>query len=348
MTCYCPQAYTNDKPSNLPHMMKQIDTQTEMQLMDNAIRADGSHSIHLKSPAKLNLFLHITGQRADGYHELQTIFQLIDAADEMTFAINQPDGRAYSDIQLVVSSETPVTHDVEDNLVYKAAALLQFVTKTTQGCHITLEKKLPAGGGIGGGSSNAATTLLALNTLWNTQLSLNTLAELGSQLGADVPVFIHGHTAWAEGIGEQLSLCDTAALIPEGSYIVVLTPAVHASTASLFSHPALVRDMPKTSAVEVMAQPSQVSNVFEPVVTDIFAEIASALDYLKAYVSRPDILQSGSVTPRLTGTGASVFAVFASQQHAQDCLTQAPCSGILCRPIAMSMVHTTLNDMPNH
>jgi 4-diphosphocytidyl-2-C-methyl-D-erythritol kinase len=174
------------------------------------------------SPAKLNLFLHITGQREDGYHELQTAFQFLDYCDYLKFDIvDTPDICLITPIEGVKN---------EHNLVIKAAELLQQHANVTQGVNISLQKTLPMGGGLGGGSSNAATTLVALNKLWQCQLSNDELAGLGLKLGADVPVFIHGHAAWAEGVGEKLT-----PISPEEPWYSVIVPDCHVSTAEIFS-----------------------------------------------------------------------------------------------------------------
>ena len=225
-------------------------------------------SLHLTSPAKLNLFLHITGQRPDGYHLLQTVFQLLDYGDSMEFEISN-DGKislqcAIEDLQL------------EDNLVYRAARLLQDHSQCPTGAAITLQKTLPIGGGIGGGSSNAATTLLALNQLWDCQLTEDQLADLGIQLGADVPVFIRGRSAFAEGIGEILQAID----IPE-TYYLVIKPDCHVSTPQIFSHRQLTRD---TSAITIAAFFEQGShNDCEDIVRQLYPEIDLAFNWLNQH-----------------------------------------------------------------
>ena len=194
-------------------------------------------SVVLPSPAKLNLFLHITGRRADGYHSLQTIFQLLDYGDSLTFTLNQS-----GDISLSPAMDTVAA---EDNLIVRAARLLQSAAGCTQGCDIVIDKQIPMGAGLGGGSSNAATALVGLNQLWQSGLSSDELADLGTQLGADVPVFVRGNTAFAEGIGELL----TAVELPEQWYLVI-TPDVQVSTAEIFSNPQLTRD---TSPIKIRA-----------------------------------------------------------------------------------------------
>jgi 4-diphosphocytidyl-2-C-methyl-D-erythritol kinase len=255
-------------------------------------------SLSLLSPAKLNLFLHIVGRRADGYHELQTLFQLLDYGDMIEIDLRD-------DSQLILDSEF-IGVNPQDNLIIKAARLLQEYTHTPFGASFYCEKRLPMGGGLGGGSSNAASTLIGLNHLWNTQLSTNTLAELGLQLGADVPVFIRGHSAWAEGIGETL----TPVTLPERWYLVI-KPACHVSTAEIFSHEELTRD---TAAITVAAFFEQGGlNDCEYVVSKEYPEVKKALQWLR---------QHGSA--QLTGTGACVFSTFTNQVQAEAVLQKTP------------------------
>jgi len=181
------------------------------------------------APAKLNLLLRIVGRRADGYHLLQTVFQFVDLCDQLTFDV-RTDG--------VIKRVTPLEEVPEEqDLVVRAARLLQQEIGTGLGAEIALDKRLPMGGGLGGGSSDAATTLVALNTLWNAELTEDQLAALGIKLGADVPVFVRGYAAWAEGVGEALTPID----LPEPWYLI-LVPPCHVSTAEIFSDPALKKD----------------------------------------------------------------------------------------------------------
>ncbi|MGE8479506.1 MAG: 4-(cytidine 5'-diphospho)-2-C-methyl-D-erythritol kinase, partial [Pseudomonas shirazensis] len=185
-------------------------------------------TLSLPAPAKLNLWLHIIGRRDDGYHELETVFQFLDHADQLRFALRDDD-------QVRLQTDVPgVDHD--SNLIVRAARQLQQQSGCTQGVDIWLEKLLPMGGGIGGGSSDAATTLLGLNHLWQLGWDLDRLAALGLSLGADVPVFVRGHAAFAQGVGEQLTPVD-----PAEPWYVVLVPQVSVSTAEIFSHPQLTR-----------------------------------------------------------------------------------------------------------
>jgi 4-diphosphocytidyl-2-C-methyl-D-erythritol kinase len=250
------------------------------------------------APAKLNLMLRIVGRRADGYHLLQTVFQFIDMADELRFRVRD-DGAI---------SRAPVIEGVpeESDLVVRAARLLQSETGISLGADIELRKKLPMGAGLGGGSSDAATTLLALNHIWNTGLSRQELAELGLRLGADVPVFIHGVAAWAEGVGEQLEPVD----LPETWYLV-LFPSCHVSTAAIFSDPQLTRDSARITIADFFAGSRE--NDCLPVVSKGYPEVAEALRWLAGYGEA-----------RLTGTGAAVYAAFESEGQAQKVLAQLP------------------------
>lgn len=279
------------------------------------------NSLTLPAPAKLNLFLHITGQREDGYHTLQTLFQLLDFGDELSFC-----RRSDNMITLQPGIESVPT---EDNLIVKAARILQNLTPEieTLGADIQLTKRLPMGGGIGGGSSNAATTLLALNKLWNLHLGIDTLASLGRQLGADVPVFVRGRTAWAEGVGEQLQAVD----MPE-NWFLVLTPDCHVSTAEIFSHKDLTRDTPNITVAAFLEQGSH--NDCQPLVLNLYPEVKKALDWLSQYGNA-----------KMTGTGACVFAPFDSKVSAEAVLAKAPAhlKGFIARGVNQSKTHQLLN-----
>jgi 4-diphosphocytidyl-2-C-methyl-D-erythritol kinase len=254
-------------------------------------------SITLPAPAKLNLFLHITGQRDDGYHNLQTVFQLLDYGDTLT--ITPTDSK---DIQFSCTMEEL---ENSQNLVLRAAQLLFKETGGVSGAHILLKKVLPTGGGLGGGSSDAATTLLGLNRLWNCGLKPDELARLGLALGADVPVFVKGFSAWAEGVGELLQVID----IPERWYLV-LTPDCPISTGEVFSHPQLTRHTP---AIKIAGFPfSGSKNDCETLVCSLYPEVKKVLDWL------PCIRET-----RMTGTGSSVFAAYETEQEARQALQQA-------------------------
>ncbi len=259
---------------------------------------------HLQSwpaPAKLNLFLHITGQREDGLHLLQTVFQILDIADTLQFDIR-------NDGVITRVSESAIPED--DDLIVKAARLLQNQASVSQGVSLYIEKQLPVGGGLGGGSSNAATTLVALNELWGCGLQMDELASLGVQLGADVPIFVRGFSAWAEGVGEQISPLN----LPKSTYVVIF-PQISVSTGQVFAHSQLRRDCTTITIrdfSEVLSDSGfeaafqTVENVCEPVVRNMVPEVDAALKNLAQYAPA-----------RLTGTGACVFARFDSQAAAQ-------------------------------
>lgn len=250
------------------------------------------------APAKLNLFLHITAQRADGYHDLQTAFQFLDYGDALSFSID--------DSGSVRLTQSLAGVDDENNLIIKAARALQQKAQSTMGAEISLEKNLPTGGGLGGGSSDAATTLVALNALWQCGLSVDQLAEIGVHLGADVPVFVRGYAAWAEGVGEIL----TPITVPEPWYLVVI-PACHVSTAQIFSDPELTRDCEPIKISGFLSGEGR--NVCEEVVSKHYPAVSEALDWLANYAK-----------PRMTGTGACVYADFESQHTAQSVLDSLP------------------------
>lgn len=250
------------------------------------------------APAKLNLFLHITRQRADGYHLLQTAFQFVDYGDSLTISVTET-----PDITLTPSLQGVAD---DDNLIVRAAKLLQQTAGIRQGADIQIDKKLPMGGGLGGGSSNAATTLVALNAQWQCGLSAEVLADLGLQLGADVPVFVRGHAAWAEGVGEQL----TPITPPEPWYLVVI-PDCQVSTREIFSATELTRDCEPIKILGFLS--GEGSNVCEAVVKRRYPAVAEALDWLAQHAS-----------PKMTGTGACVFASFESAARAQQIWQQLP------------------------
>lgn len=248
------------------------------------------------SPAKLNLFLYITGRRANGYHDLQTLFQFLDHGDELTITANNSGNITLS----------PALADValEDNLIYKAAMALKNAAQSPLGADIQLHKVLPMGGGIGGGSSNAATTLVALNYLWQTGLSDDQLAEIGLALGADVPVFTRGFAAFAEGVGEELS-----AVEPEEKWYLVVRPAVSIATKDIFTHPQLMRNTPKRDLASLLTTPYE--NDCEKIVRSLYPEVDKQLSWLLQYAPS-----------RLTGMGSCVFAEFSSRKDAQAVFAQ--------------------------
>lgn len=252
------------------------------------------------APAKLNLFLHITGRRSDGYHQLQTVFRLLDWGDRIHLRVRD-DGRIRRD-------GTSVAGVAEaDDLAIRAAHLLKDATNIAQGADIGVEKRVPAGGGFGGGSSDAATVLVALNRLWGTGLEVDALAALGLQLGADVPVFVRGHNAWAEGVGELLT---PIALPP--AWFVLVHPGVHVPTPALFASPDLTRDAPVAKIAD-FASGSLLGNAFEPVLRRREPAVEAALAALSS-IGRA----------RLTGSGSGCFVEFATRAAAEQGLAQLP------------------------
>ncbi|WP_313465091.1 4-(cytidine 5'-diphospho)-2-C-methyl-D-erythritol kinase [Pseudomonas nitroreducens] len=272
----------------------------------------------LPAPAKLNLFLHITGRRADGYHELQTLFQFLDHGDELQFA-------AREDGEIRLNTEIAgVPH--ESNLIVKAARRLQEQSGTTLGADIWLDKRLPMGGGIGGGSSDAATTLLALNHLWSLGWDEDRLATLGLGLGADVPVFVRGRAAFAEGVGEQLTPVEL-----EEPWFLVVVPQVFVSTAEVFSDPELTRDTPPIKVRSLLGVDGH--NDCQPAVEKRYPDVRNAL------------IQLGKFTEaRLTGTGACVFGSFPNKGDADKVRRQLPATlpSFVAQGRNISMLHRKL------
>ncbi len=275
----------------------------------------------LPAPAKINHFLHITGRRADGYHLLQTLFQFLDYSDDIELTvrddgvISRPQGHA----------DIPE----QDDLVVRAAKLLQIETACQLGAEIKVHKRLPMGGGLGGGSSDAATVLLGLNLLWGCGLSEKQLAVLGLRLGADVPVFVYGRAAWAEGVGEQLEFVD----LPSKWYLVV-HPGVHISTAKIFAHEGLTRDLRPITIASFLA--GQTQNVFETVVKEVFSEVDNAHKWL-----------SNFAVTKMTGSGACLFAEFKDESQAQQVLSKLPpqWSGFIARSDFRSPLHIKLENI---
>ncbi|MGO2332479.1 MAG: 4-(cytidine 5'-diphospho)-2-C-methyl-D-erythritol kinase [Pseudoalteromonas nigrifaciens] len=274
-------------------------------------------SFSLIAPAKLNLFLHINGRRDDGYHELETLFTFLNYGDELSFELR--------DLPAIIVTGDTNGIATTDNLIYKAALLLQTQCKIKQGVKINLIKRLPMGGGVGGGSSDAASTLLALNKLWKTALSLDELAHLGLQLGADVPVFIHGKSAIAHGIGEQLEQ-----VMLEQKWYCVVFPNQHVSTAKIFTHPELKRDTPKISGDW---QQHILTNDCESLVKKLCPEVEKTLQWLLKYAPS-----------KMTGTGSCCFVEFATQVQAQDVLANLPHTwqGFIASSVNTSPAHTEL------
>ncbi|MEC9143638.1 MAG: 4-(cytidine 5'-diphospho)-2-C-methyl-D-erythritol kinase [Pseudomonadota bacterium] len=245
--------------------------------------------IEALSPAKLNLFLHVTGQRANGYHELQTAFQLLDWGDRMHFEITDTPG---------ITLHPPVAGvPNEDNLIFRAAAALGL--PEDRGVAISIEKVIPMGGGLGGGSSNAAVTLLALNDLFDLGHSVDELAVKGAALGADVPVFVRGTSAWAEGVGDELTPLE----LPT-RWFVIIYPDCHVSTQQIFGAPELTRNTPPITVSAFFEGP--VRNDLQPVVESRYEQVSTAIKWLSNHGSA-----------MMTGSGACVFASFQSQAEAQ-------------------------------
>ena len=252
------------------------------------------------APAKLNLFLRITGRRADGYHALQTVFRLLDWGDTVYL---RP--RADGLIRRVGAGAEGVAE--ADDLLVRAAKSLQTAFNCAQGADIGIEKCIPMGGGFGGGSSDAATVLVALNVLWRLRLADDALAALGLQLGADVPVFVRGHNAWAEGVGEQLSPIELPA-----AWYVLASPGVHAATAELFRDPDLTRNAAPATILDCLSG-TVLDNAFEPLLRRREPAVEAMFDVL-ARVG----------TPRLTGSGSGCFVEFANRESAEQALAALP------------------------
>ncbi|KKD58584.1 kinase [Grimontia sp. AD028] len=270
------------------------------------------------APAKLNLFLYITGQRDNGYHDLQTLFQFLDYGDTLSITPNN-------------SGEVTLSPEIEgvpaeENLIYRAAMAIKEKTGCTLGAHIHIEKELPMGGGLGGGSSNAATTLVALNHLWEAQLSVDELADMGLALGADVPVFVRGTTAFAEGVGELLQPAEA-----KEKWYLVAKPEVSIATAKIFGHPSLTRNTPKRTLNALLA--ANYENDCEKIVRELFPEVDKAISWLLEYAPS-----------RLTGTGACVFAEFENEEDARATLNKLPdwLTGFVARGVNTSPLLSTL------
>ena len=253
------------------------------------------------APAKINLFLHVTGRRSDGYHTLQTLYQFIELNDVLQFSVREDNEiRLESDFQEVAP---------EQNLVVRAARALQQQSGTRAGTDIKLIKRIPTGGGLGGGSSDAATTLVALNEFWRLGLSIKELAEIGVTVSADVPVFVYGQAAWAEGIGDKLT-----PVAPVEPWYLVVNPNVQVSTAALFDAPELTRNTSPITIRDFMDGRSR--NVFEPVVATRYPEVRAALEWLRRN-------HKGS-RAKMSGTGACVFTAFETETAAKKLAEKLP------------------------
>ncbi|MHB1943043.1 MAG: 4-(cytidine 5'-diphospho)-2-C-methyl-D-erythritol kinase [Acidiferrobacteraceae bacterium] len=266
------------------------------------------------APAKVNLFLHVIGRRADGYHLLQTVFQFLDFGDELRF-LPTADG-------VIRHAAVPAGLEAED-LCVRAAQRLQERSGCHQGVEITLVKRIPLGAGLGGGSSDAATTLLALNRLWGLEWPLARLAEIGLALGADIPVFVQGHAAWAEGVGERLTPIELPC-----PWFVVLVPPAHVSTAEIFSDPGLTRNTPPITIRDFHA--GRAGNDLAAVVRRRYPQVDQAFSWLG---------QFGEV--RMTGSGASVFLTVATEREAHAIVARSPAG-------CFAFVASGLNEHPIH
>lgn len=259
---------------------------------------------HWLSPAKLNLFLHVLDRRFDGYHNLETVFQFLDYGDELSFTLREDNK---------VNLTTPLFGvDNKDNLIIKAAEVIKNNAEVDRplGIDIQINKRIPMGAGMGGGSSNAATTLMALNELWQTGFSSDELQTLGLQLGADVPVFISGKACFAEGVGERMTPCE-----PPENWFLIVTPKISINTAEIFSHPALTRNSKslRIRAPLTWDQLAGYRNDCEQVVRQLYPEVDTALKLL-----------SNHSLARLTGTGASVFSPFKNEEEARKIADLVP------------------------
>lgn len=250
------------------------------------------------APAKINRFLHVVGRRPDGYHLLQSLFQFVAYGDDIGFSPRN-DGR-------IGRVDTLPDVPMEKDLTYRAAMLLKQTTGCPQGVDIQVRKRLPMGGGLGGGSSDAATVLVALNHIWRLGLGEDQLATMGLKLGADVPVFVRGRAAWAEGVGESLTPVE-----PDEPWVLIVHPGVAVPTAEIFSASELTRDCPPVTISAFFS--GQTGNVCEPVVRQRYPEVGSVIDWL-----------STRAPTRMSGTGSCVFGLFADEARAQDALRELP------------------------
>ena len=285
---------------------------------DVAVEASGPGWSAWPAPAKLNLFLRVTGRRPDGYHALQTVFRLLEWGDTVRLRVRD-DGRVAR-----LGASLPGL-DADEDLTVRAAKLLQLEAKTTKGVDIVVEKRIPAGRGLGGGSSDAATTLLALDRLWGLDWGHERLAAVGLQLGADVPVFVHGRNAWGEGVGERLVPVD---LRP--AWYLLVDPGVHAPTAALFQAPELTRDAAPATMSDFVSGPG-LGNAFEPVLRRREPAVEAAFAALARFG-----------TPRLTGSGSACFVEFAEREAADEALARLP--GGLEAWVAAGAAHSPLLD----
>lgn len=283
------------------------------------------NSLVLPSPAKLNLFLHILGRRPDGYHELQTLFQFLNYGDTLTLT-------ARTDGRIVLEQPLPGVPDEENLIVRAARQLAATAGHTTPGVSIAVDKQLPMGGGLGGGSSNAATTLAGLNRLWGLNRSLDELAELGLSLGADVPVFVRGHAAWGEGVGERLTDAN-----PPEDWFLVIKPPCDIRTKEIFSEQGLTRDTPGIKIAPAFeGDASRYRNDCEDVVRRLYPEVHQSLEWLA---------QFGPA--RLTGTGACIFGRFPTESAARIIWESKPSgiTGFVAQGVNISPLHKKLTEL---
>lgn len=274
------------------------------------------------SPAKLNLFLHLTGRRANGYHELQTIFQLIDLYDYLSFVEIDDDTMIH-----IIGLEHVA---LESNLIYRAAMLLYPFATRKQAYQIHLEKNIPMGAGLGGGSSNAATTLLVLNQLWQCGLTQEQLMTMGATLGADVPIFVFGQNAWAEGIGEIITPTPNLAQ----KRFIILKPDCFISTQELFSQKTLTRNTKPSKFSAYLETPSNFGNNFEPLARTLYPAVEEAFQYLNQYGQA-----------KLTGTGACVFIEIDFDTNLDDIKNNAPCAVFEANSLKISPVFDTIKSL---
>lgn len=294
--------------------------------MGNFVSTSTASNSWWPAPAKLNLFLHITGRRADGYHELQTVFQLLDFGDRLRLHVRE-------DAEIERLSAIAGVEPQQD-LTVRAARLLQRHSGCSLGVSIEIDKRIPMGGGLGGGSSDAATVLVVLNQLWHTGLDLDELADLSLSLGADVPVFVRGESAWGEGVGEQLSPVQ----LPEKWFFVVC-PNVSIPTAELFASPQLTRDARPIKIRDYLAGAG--CNVFETLVRERYPAVNEAMIWLSA---------ASGTQARMTGTGSSIFVAVNDEQHAQQIMATLPdqWQAFYARGVNRSPLMSRLGGMHRH
>ena len=270
------------------------------------------------APAKLNLFLHITGRRADGYHLLQSVFMLVDWCDTLHFERRADGSISREDLSMALP---------EVDLSVRAARALQAATGCREGAHISIMKRVPAQAGMGGGSSDAATTLLALNRLWGLNLPRHALVKIGLQLGADVPFFLCGHNAWVEGIGETITPLEKAHQLPQASFVIV-KPAAGLETKEIFSSPSLKRDSDSATILGFAAAHYDFGrNDLQPVAESLCPEVKKVINWLK----------SKGLHARMTGSGSAVFAQMPNKVNFQDAPSAwkiKTCGNLMIHPLA--------------